>query len=457
MFIGITFKDKRIPGRAKLHYQGTTITIDKPFKHIYIKRGAKATLYSKKGEKETEVTLFSVPYITLSVDKSKKSKKANQSLKEETNSQIAENKKLPKFFYGEWYQKDGTREYNGMLIRPDFMEHFYQACVYDKIEKEGNSYIITVRCDNGSTATYKIQKILKNKILVERPDGSISVMDKVDSPLIGIRISPEKLPKLLRKRWYTTDGKNSLVFDLTGDDLVFKGERYKIEEVMFLRANWGKQYRIIAKNSEGKAMMFYFKEWYDKYCRVGYNGKNGNLYKNDPAYPDHFKHSNRMVTITKGTRTSSVTYYRYEGYEKNTPLIEVRNDTLYLDPNDLIITVSAERLESVSGINYMGILLKSIKQPALKVYAEYSLINLNSVEVQNLTATLLDNSVLSINDHFSADTIRLNVNYSVISKTSPGKSEGSLVKGKIENFSDVTLPKAKQVELDIDSTSIVKY
>ena len=334
MILGIAFKDKRILKRRKLQTPSITITVDKRFKHVVIKNDI---FYEVKKQKEFSVKNDEKENSSFIGD-SKNSVAEDLSLRDETSLQNRENNKLPEFFYGEWYQKDGNREYNGMLIRPDFMEHFYQACTYDKIEKGDYSYIVTVKCDNGSTATYEIQQIAKDVITVVLPDGEITIFHKVDTPLNGIRVQLEDLPNQLRNKWYTTDGNNNIEFDLTGNDLIFKGSKYRIEDVVFFRESWGKQFRIIAKNSVGKTMMFYFKNWSDRYCQVGYYGEFGELYKNKHAYPNRYRDASdgknkSKVLIFQGNE-QTLTYYRYVDTDSlNAPVIEVENDTLYLVTN----------------------------------------------------------------------------------------------------------------------------
>jgi len=214
----------------------------------------------------------------------------------QSNSQNTNNNKLPEKIYGEWYQKDGKREYNGLLIRPDFIEYFYQACRYAKTEKKDSTYLIEAILNNGKTVSFKIQFISDDTIKVVRPGGDIAVYGKVDCPLNGTRINPEDLPKILRKTWYTIDGTNSLEFDLTNDKFMFKGTEYKIDDVIFFNDWWGMQYRIIANNDDGKAMMFYFKRWNDGYVQVGYNSKNGDYYKSNIEYINYKCNNPQVIT-----------------------------------------------------------------------------------------------------------------------------------------------------------------
>ena len=196
-----------------------------------------------------------------------------------TAQAISQNNKLPEKFYGEWFQKDGHREYNGLLIRPDFIEFFYQACRYGKIEHRDSAYSVDAILPKGDTVSFTIRSITDDTIKVIRPGGDIAVYGRVDCPLNGIRIEPDDLPKNFRKKWYSTDGKNSVEFDLTGNKFLFRGEEYNVEDVILFKERFGMQYRIIAENDKGNVMMFYFKNWNDGYCQVGFFGKNGNFYR----------------------------------------------------------------------------------------------------------------------------------------------------------------------------------
>ena len=229
-----------------------------------------------------------------------------------SNSQNTKLDKLPDELNGEWYDKEGHRENNGILIRPDFIEYFYQACPYVQIEKSDSAYEVKAFLPSGSdTVRFSIQPVTKDTIKVIRPGGDVVVYGKVDCPLNATRIQPDDFPKEFRKKWFTTNGENSVEFDITGDKLLFRGTSYTIDDVIMISDRSGLQYRVVAVSDNAPPMMFYFKNRTNGYCQVGFFGKYGDLYKTSLDYPDvRFDNPEQFVKDVKGN------WYTTDGKDK---------------------------------------------------------------------------------------------------------------------------------------------
>ncbi len=202
------------------------------------------------------------------------------------NAQQLKNDRLPDKIYGEWFAPAGKSEYNGILIRPDFIEYFYQACRYDEIRHRDSLYLIRAVMDRGDTITFSVQFLAEDTIRMVRPGGQVVIYGRVKEPHNSKKLSADGIPDFLRHSWYTTDGKNTLQFDLSGDTLSFRHKKYKLIDIIHFNHPWGEEYRFTGVNEEGKAMMFYFKKWSEGYTLVGYYGQYGNLYKSDSDYPN---------------------------------------------------------------------------------------------------------------------------------------------------------------------------
>ncbi|MFV0566329.1 MAG: thioredoxin-like domain-containing protein [Flavobacteriaceae bacterium] len=108
---------------------------------------------------------------------------------------------------------------------------------------------------------------------------------KNENPVGGKKAAIQDVPNTLKKEWFTTDETNNLEFNLNDDVIVFKGKPYTIEDIVYFNEGSPLQYRFVVKNNTDY-WMFYFKNWDENYLQIGYNGKNGGLYKANKNYPN---------------------------------------------------------------------------------------------------------------------------------------------------------------------------
>jgi len=193
---------------------------------------------------------------------------------------------LPKTVEGEWYSEKGKREYNGLLIHKDFIEFGYRAFMYQEIEKTGSSsYAFSAKDIQGNTIDCEINILSKTSIELKRGDMPLMVYTSRKAPKDSKRISIEEIPKILKKKWFTTDKKDNLEFYLKNKSLTFRNKIYQIEEIIDFKSNGNSEYRFLVKN-KNEYWMFYFKNWSEDYLQVGFHGKMGDLYKANQGYPN---------------------------------------------------------------------------------------------------------------------------------------------------------------------------
>ncbi|WP_242202344.1 redoxin family protein [Aestuariivivens insulae] len=194
---------------------------------------------------------------------------------------------LPKQAIGEWYSNSGTGEYNGVLIHQDFIEYGYRAFMYQDIKKiDDVTYGFVSKDAFGNSINGELQVINKDSIQLKRGNMPKLIYASREAPEDSKRTLFTEVLEVIKKKWYTTDGNNSLEFDVTNGQFVFRGENYNIEEIVNFKSNGNNEYRFIVKSNE-TYWMFYFKNWSEHYLQVGFNGKMGDLYKSNKDYPDY--------------------------------------------------------------------------------------------------------------------------------------------------------------------------
>lgn len=193
---------------------------------------------------------------------------------------------LPETVYGEWHNNEGKNEYDGMLIHRGFIEFGYRAFMYHNITKNSTSdYSFTAKDLDNNTAKYELQVLSEDSIRLKANDSPFKTYVKVENPQGGKRITNTEIPEKIKGNWYTTDGNNSLEFNVTSDNFTFRDKVYSLEDLVLLGSGEKTQCRLVVKNN-GEYRMFYFKNWTDGYLQVGFNGAYGDLYKANKEYPD---------------------------------------------------------------------------------------------------------------------------------------------------------------------------
>ncbi|MFD1616268.1 TlpA family protein disulfide reductase [Gelatiniphilus marinus] len=194
---------------------------------------------------------------------------------------------LPESVFGEWYNDSGNNEYNGLLIHRGFIEYNYRALMYQDIRKDNNGIInFDAKDMQGHTVSHQLEVLTKDSIKLKAGDYPFITYVKHKDPLQAKRVTISDVPNAIKKRWFTTDGKNNLEFTVENENITFRNKTYGIEEIVHFRPNQTGEYRFIVKN-ENDYWMFYFKNWDKHYLQVGFNGKFGDLYKADKDYPDY--------------------------------------------------------------------------------------------------------------------------------------------------------------------------
>lgn len=194
---------------------------------------------------------------------------------------------LPLNVIGEWYSESGRGEYNGLLIHKNFIEWNYRAFMYQEINKTNETTFLLVAKDiMGSYLNCEIQILPNNTIKLKRGNAPFIIYKKQKKPINSERVTIVDIPKIIKQQWFTTNGENTLVFEVANEFFRFKDKEYQIDEIVNFKSNHNNEYRFIVKN-EKEYRMFYFKNFSADYLQVGFNGKMGGLYKANKAYPDY--------------------------------------------------------------------------------------------------------------------------------------------------------------------------
>ncbi|MFV0565893.1 MAG: thioredoxin-like domain-containing protein [Flavobacteriaceae bacterium] len=201
------------------------------------------------------------------------------------NLTFAQTVNLPGSINGEWHTEPNTQQTFGTLINNNFIEHSYQAYIYQSITKvNDNTYEFEAKSMANKTIKGKFEILDNNRLKYNLGNNLPITLIKNENPVGGKKVSIQDVPNTLKKEWFTTDETNNLEFNLNDDVIVFKGKPYTIEDIVYFNEGSPLQYRFVVKNNTDY-WMFYFKNWDENYLQIGYNGKNGGLYKANKNYP----------------------------------------------------------------------------------------------------------------------------------------------------------------------------
>lgn len=198
----------------------------------------------------------------------------------------AKNHALPESVFGEWFDPTGNREYNGVLIHPNFIEFQYTAFMYNRItKKEDNLYEFIGKNNDGQIVSFQLQIINKNTITLRSGHLRNTTYIKKELPPAAEQVSIKEVPRQIKNSWYTTDGGNFLEFKISNKQFWFKDEEYHIDEIMHIQEPKYNldQYRFVVSRGK-KSWLFYFKHWSDDNIQIGYNFKKGAIYKSNKDY-----------------------------------------------------------------------------------------------------------------------------------------------------------------------------
>jgi len=278
---------------------------------------------------------------------------------------------LPTSVVGEWYSESGTGEYKGLLIHQDFIEYGYRAYMYQKIKRNTDtSYTFSATDMKGNSLDGEIRIVSKNSIQLRRGNESFKTYSLRKEPKGSKHVSLKEVPELFKKKWFKTNGSNTLEFHLSAKKFKFRNITYKIEEIVDFKSNGKDEYRFVVKNKK-TYWMFYFKNWTDSYLQVGFNGEMGDLYKANKAYPNgRIKNFSEYATSINGKRYLSskknavlvpkkVSNWIDEELAKVTekPLQDFKSDDFFKKENAKLIGYLKgydASLDFATGIIYMG-------------------------------------------------------------------------------------------------------
>ena len=173
---------------------------------------------------------------------------------------------------------------------------------------------------------------------------------------------------------------------------------------------------------------------------------------------NHFKHifiKNKSFILIKHGEEQLLEHYTNEN-SLNKPIFEVKNDTLFLGFQSNIRTKltlkDVNNLKSISGVN-ASVTLSGLEMPTLNLYFNGGKVDLtDNTKVKNINVTLSEKSRLNIHNNVVVDTLNLDINNSKINFWNT-KRKIPYLKGTINNKSDVRIPKALHINLDIDESS----
>ena len=196
------------------------------------------------------------------------------------------NHTFPDTVFGEWFDPSGNAEYNGVLIHPNFIENGYTAFMYNRISKtDPNQFEFTGKNNQGEIIPFALHVLNDNTITLQRGNTAKTTYIKQDHPKYAQRITMATVPNAIKGPWYTTNGENTLGFDINDNHFQFKGEQYAIDEIMHINEPDLEQYRFVVSNG-AKSWMFYLKNWGDQHLQIGYNGQKGDLYKSNKSFAE---------------------------------------------------------------------------------------------------------------------------------------------------------------------------
>jgi thiol-disulfide isomerase/thioredoxin len=231
---------------------------------------------------------------------------------------------LPGSVLGEWYNKTGNGEYDCVLIHADFIEIGYQPYVYtDIIKKDDGTYVISAKNNLGKTVNCELRGLDKDSLMIKRGGSSFETFARQEAPIDGTRITITEIPTAIKGHWFTTDGKDSPEFSVEKGKFTFRNRTYEIEDIIHFTMKNNEQYRFIVKNGR-EYWMFYFKKFSDNYLQVGFQGKMGDLYKNNKNYPNsRMDNFSNYLALVKGE------WYTTDG--KNTTIVSFKGNQMIVN------------------------------------------------------------------------------------------------------------------------------
>lgn len=187
---------------------------------------------------------------------------------------------LPDSFVGEWYAKDNPQGYK---IHNRFIEIMYKPWNFKEFLKS-DSTILVKTVDNKKNRKDISFKQIDDTTLAIKNGNQFIEYTKRKCPPHGECVTIQDIPKKLKKRWYSTDGKNNLVFDINDKNLVWNGITFIYESIMKFN-DQTEQYRIIVTNGSTNKI-FYLKYWNDNYLNIASEFEQQILYKNTIDTPN---------------------------------------------------------------------------------------------------------------------------------------------------------------------------
>ena len=203
------------------------------------------------------------------------------------------------------------------------------------------------------------------------------------------------------------------------------------------------------------AMGFVYKDAAPKWVKADDHFE---IVRDELAPFSHLYVENNCHLILSGSDQLHLSYTIDNQKEIITPVYEVRNDTLFLKStsNNLNnwVTINTNcPLQSIHGEN-CHVRLRSLKQPSLHIdFAHTNLRIEQGVKISSLDLSLKENSDFNGWD-LEVSELKMNL----LNSKFQGRSRQKLdwLKGTISNQSDVHLPKAKHIQLEVDETSEIK-
>lgn len=277
----------------------------------------------------------------------------------------AENHDLPASVFGEWLDPSGDNEYNGLLIHPNFIEYSYTAFMYNKITNQGDQiYKFTGKDNSGQIVSFQLQVLNENTITLQRGHYPKTTFIKQKYPLAAQPVSMADVPKDIKSQWYSTNGENTLEFDLTNHQFKFKGDAYKVDEIMHFVEPDLDQYRFVVSDGN-KSWLFYFKHWNKNHVQIGYNKEKGAIYKSNKSFSES---SNTLPETVFGEWYDPSGHREYNG--------------VLLQPNFIEYNYTAFMFESIQKISDTDYQFTAKNNLNRTITGTISLLNKTTISIQ---------------------------------------------------------------------------
>ncbi len=162
------------------------------------------------------------------------------------------------------------------------------------------------------------------------------------------------------------------------------------------------------------------------------------------------------ITVKHGEE-QALKYFAYNSKDSLiAPELDVKNDTLFLNAQDRLMIVltlkDLNKLKSIVGIN-STVVLSGIEMSNLDLNFKGGRINLtDNTKIKNISVILSEKSEYSTHYNVVVDSLNLDINNSKINFYNRN-SNISLLKGTINNNSNVQITKAFRINLEVDKSS----